>query len=294
MPKPERGHSIHAEPHLRPDSPTNPPPPEHSVTREAGGDAGQSDASDAALYSVHDEPGIFPEDEPRVIDRDWTCSKCGYNLRGLHAGRPCPECAHIELYHPPPPGAHGYAHWLWNKAAQTKEWHVWAAVGGATLAGGLLAVAGTFLTATRAGMPFGGQIFQSVLMAPAVEEVMKLAAAAILIERMPYLLRKRSQLLLIGLGSGLGFAVIENILYLTVYLNSPSLALILWRWIVCTALHVFCTYIATCGLIRVWERTVREGRPPRMGLAARALTTAMIIHGTYNAGAIAIDFLPVF
>ena len=143
-------------------------------------------------------------------------------------------------------------------------------------------------------MPLGGEIFQSVLMAPPVEEVMKVVTAAILIERMPYLIRKRSQLLLIGLGSGLGFAVIENVLYLTVYITSPSLALILWRWIVCTALHVSCTYIATRGLIQVWERTVREGRPPRIGLAARALTTAMIIHGTYNAGAIAIKYLPGF
>ena len=148
---------------------------------------------------------------------------------------------------------------------------MWAAVAGATLVGGLLGVLGTFLTWTPLGMPFSGQILQSVLMAPPVEEVMKLAAAALLVERMPYLVRSRSQLLLVGLGSGLGFAVIENILYLTVYINSPTLFLVLWRWIVCTALHVTCTYIAVCGLAKVWERTVREGRPPRMSLAGAAL-----------------------
>ncbi|MCH7872214.1 MAG: PrsW family intramembrane metalloprotease, partial [Planctomycetes bacterium] len=287
MAKSERDDSVHDEPHMRASPAEVPPSPEHSVLREAEGapSAQRPGSEDAALHSVHDEPGIFPETEPRLIDRDWTCGKCGYNLRGLEAGRRCPECGQIELYRPPPPGARGYAHWLWDKASEAKAWHVWAAVAGATLVGGLLGVIGTFFTISPLGMPFGGKILQSVLMAPPVEEVMKLAAAALLVERMPYLVRSRSQLLLVGLGSGLGFAVIENILYLTVYINSPSLFLVLWRWIVCTALHVTCTYIAVCGLAKVWERTVREGRPPRMSLAGGALITAIVIHGAYNAGA---------
>ena len=70
--------------------------------------------------------------------------------------------------------------------------------------------------------------------------------------------------------------------------------MMLWRWIVCTALHIGCTRLATTGLVRVWERTVNEGRPPRMGLGARALFTAIAIHAAYNAGAIVIDHLQIF
>ena len=39
---------------------------------------------------------------------------------------------------------------------------------------------------------------------------------------------------------------------------------------------------------------IAGARPPRMSLAGPALTTAIIIHAAYNAGATAIAFLPVF
>ena len=34
---------------------------------------------------------------PRVIDRDTSCRRCGYNLRGLSTAGQCPECgAEVE------------------------------------------------------------------------------------------------------------------------------------------------------------------------------------------------------
>ena len=57
---------------------------------------------DAHLHSVFDEPAIFPRNEKQLIDSDWPCSKCGYNLRGLTTGNrqldlvPLPEVLQVE------------------------------------------------------------------------------------------------------------------------------------------------------------------------------------------------------
>ncbi len=269
VPPPRGLHHAASEPHLRP--------------APAG--------ADAPLHSVFDEPDILPAyAESQAIEQDWSCSECGYNLRGTLVGRPCPECGHIEPYRPPPVGASSYASWLIAARARSSVAASRTAVTVVALVGGLLGVVGTFLTPPALGALAGGSLLYMVAIAPTIEELMKLGAAAWLVELRPYLVRTASQLRGAAFFAGLGFAVLENILYLNVYVPNPTIALMLWRWLLCTTLHISCCLIAANGLVRVWERTITEGRPPRMDLAIPAFVTAMGVHGAFNLTAAALSF----
>ena len=132
----------------------------------------------------------------------------------------------------------------------------------------------------------GGSAFQLLtvmLFGPVAEEVMKAAVPLYIVEKRPYLFRSRLQMVLCAVGSGLAFAVIENLMYLRVYVSEPSALLIQWRWTVCVVLHVGCTVIYSMGLMRVWGDTWTRRARPRIELAAPYAFTAMVVHGGYNA-----------
>ncbi len=265
--------SIEHEPHLRPES-HKPDPSEGKADRVLGKESADRTRP---LQSVHDEPAIFPGQDGKPIECDWTCSQCGYNLRGLTTGHRCPECGHIEVYYPPPGGAESYGDWFERQQATVTPRRSWTAVAIAAVAGGPFAIAGAFMNTTTVSW------ITLVVFAPVVEEVMKIAAASWLVEVRPYLLRDRAQILTIGVVSGLVFAAIENVLYILVYLPAPSTEILLWRLLGCTSLHVACTLVASLGLAKVWQRTVDELRPPKLSLGLPLLILAIVIHGGYNA-----------
>lgn len=241
--------------------------------------------------SVYDEPDVFPNRPQEVIDQDWSCSRCGYNLRGLPAHHRCPECGHRELYRPPPAGSHSYRAWFESRAVGVTPAKAWAVALAAALVGGVVAVLTALLGTDPLAVPGGGPVLLVVVFGPAVEETMKIAAAAYVVEVRPYLLRRIEQLQVAAIGAALLFAVIENVMYLYIRVRNPSVEYMLWRWIVCTALHVVCTLVAARGLAEVWRRAVTEYRPPQFTLGLRWLVVAIIIHGCYNAGAAAFAWL---
>ena len=112
--------------------------------------------------------------------------------------------------------------------------------------------------------------------------MLKIAAALMVIERRPFWIRGKTQLWVIGLGTALVFAAIENVLYLTVYIPNPSMLLIAWRWTICVMLHVGCTAVALRGLVPMWVRSRQERRSLQMSLLAPPLITAILLHGAYN------------
>ncbi len=276
MPMPQDDPSIEHEPQLN-GRPAQADPSEDAVTRSRliHRKSGSAVEEEAARHSVYDEPDIFPGRPAEVIEQDWSCSACGYNLRGLPTGHRCPECGHIELYRPPPPGEASFGSWFAQRKDAATGGRTWAMIALAIVFGGPWAVLGAMWNSIPT-------LWGPVVMGPATEEVMKIAAIALVIEKRPYLFGGAWQIRLAAIGGALGFAVVENILYLTVYIPSPTLGLTLWRWTICVALHLGCTSIAVLGLVKVWEDVAREGRAPRMSRAMGPLVSAIILHGTYN------------
>ena len=73
--------------------------------------------NDLDRHSVYYERNIFPERQgaPQTCEREWSCSACGYNRRGLSITKPCPECGHIERDTLAPLDKPGFAPWLTMK-----------------------------------------------------------------------------------------------------------------------------------------------------------------------------------
>ncbi len=121
-----------------------------------------------------------------------------------------------------------------------------------------------------------------VVVGPVAEEIMKVALAAIIVERRPYWFHSPAAIRLAVLASAMGFAVIENLLYLNVYIPNPTPTLVAWRWVVCTALHLGCTSVASEGVVRAWSASRQQFRRPDMAVLAPRIGLAAAIHGGYN------------
>jgi len=289
MPEPSHDPSVFSEPHMRPAAKPTIAPDEAAGERRLV-DEVRADLLSAPGQSIHEEPDIFPARKPEVLEQDWSCSRCGYNLRGLEAGHPCPECGHRELYRPAPPGSASYAGWLAGKLAGGSPRLGWLTALTLALAGGPLAILAALFKSGQSGVAGLSTLILAVVFGPAAEEALKIALAWCVVEVRPCLFRRAGQIRLATVGAAFLFAVIENFIYLNIYVPNPSLSLVVWRWTVCVALHTGCTLLAANGLIRVWRRTVTELRPPELSSGLPELAWAIIIHGFYNLVAIFFEF----
>lgn len=162
----------------------------------------------------------------------------------------------------------------------------WLVAAAGVVFGGPLAVLTAFLAA---GEHPALAVLTIVVVAPLIEELGKNLVAIWVCERSPWLLPGRTGILLAAAGSGLGFAVIENLLYLHVYIADPSPALVRWRWTVCVALHVGCAVVAALGVVRARDEAHRTGRRGRIETMAPMIIAATAIHGAYNLIALVLD-----
>lgn len=280
MPRPQHDPSIEHEPHLRAGG-VQPDPREGRAIERLIHDGPDTPAAEAS-HDVLDEPA-HRTTSGTPITRDLSCPGCQFNLRGLAVGMDCPECGQPILLSPTPDAAErggiagsGYASWLTHQLAATPAWKSWTVIAGIVLLGGPWAVLGALLST------WGG-IMAIIVVGPAVEEVMKIGLIALLIETRPYLLRSRTQIFVAAAGSALMFAVIENLIYLNLYIPNPTPGITAWRWSACTALHVGCTSVAAVGALKVWRQVMAERRKPDAPIDLRWLVAAIVIHGTYNA-----------
>jgi predicted RNA-binding Zn-ribbon protein involved in translation (DUF1610 family) len=273
--------SVFDEPHMRPLPPETGPSQAHpQPDPRKSGDSVESLTADG--QSIYEEPDIFPNRPPEVIEQDWTCSQCGYNLRGLAVGHLCPECGHRELYRPAPAGSRSYRTWLESRLAATSPSTGWYIALLAALLGGPLAILGAFFQGREDGLAGLSVLLLAVVFGPTAEETLKIAAAACVVEVRPYLFRRAGQIWFAAVGTAFVFAGIENFIYLNIYVPNPGVMLVLWRWTACVALHVGCTATACAGLVQVWSQSVNELRPPRISGGLKNLVAAIVLHGTYN------------
>jgi hypothetical protein len=182
--------------------------------------------------------------------------------------------------------APGFREILADRVARTSGSVRAAAAVAATLAAGPFAVLGALLESVAGSAGRMGYL-AIVAAGPVVEEMMKIAAVLWMVERRPWLLSSPASILMIGLAGGIGFAAIENLIYLHVYFPGAGPGLARWRWSVCVAMHAVCSTIAAAGVARMWREVQRTGSPARTAHAFPYLVTAMLLHGAYNAWAVA-------
>ncbi len=152
-----------------------------------------------------------------------------------------------------------------------------AAFLGLALAAGPFAVLFAVLRETIVSSPLA-----AVTIVPVAEELAKAAMPLMTLEKRPWLFSSGGSVAALCALSGLVFASIENVLYLFVYLRDPTPGLVLWRLVVCTALHVGCASLSGAGLARVWRRAAAERAAADVSIAAPWTIAAMVAHGAYN------------
>lgn len=177
--------------------------------------------------------------------------------------------------------------WYEAQAQQTTILQTWLVTLLVAAVSGVGAVAGVFLLQSRFTLP----LVLTVVTGPVTEEILKVAVIAWVCEKRPWLFSSTTQILLCGLISGLAFAVVENLLYLNVYIPDPSADLVAWRWSVCVLLHTACSTIAALGMARVWTTFQRDSRPPRLVDGSRWILAAVILHSAYNLAATTMEFV---
>ncbi len=266
------GHGIEDEPQFR--AGRHAPDPseleaERTLEREAS--AGGHDR-DEALASVFEESHSFlyrTGPSSAVFERDVMCAHCGRDLYGEVRGLPCPTCGHEP--------ARVWRDWYERRRAGVAAWQSWMLFALVALFSGPLAIIGTLISG------HGGGILRSTVFGPTIEEMLKIGVLAFLVETRPYLLRGAWQIRVAALASALAFATIENLVYIFWYLDDPSRSLVLWRWSVCTSLHVVATCIAAQGIVRVYTRSHRTLARPDLAHGFRWLVAAIALHALYNA-----------
>lgn len=176
-----------------------------------------------------------------------------------------------------PVGVATYRDHLESGLRRTSLTTTWLATLIAALAAGPWAIFATLFS-----MSADTQGVAMVVVGPLCEEVAKVAIAFLIVERWPWLFRWRFQVLLAAVAGGLVFSVIENLLYLHVYIPDPEPWLVHWRWTVCVALHTGCSLIAGLGIARIWSTCWRDHQFPDGNHAIPFIAAAALIHGTYN------------
>ena len=273
----ERDHSIDAEPHLRKDAFT-PDRAEDAVTRRMAAErVNQDPDAERARHSVFDEPATLPNRLSVLIDRDWSCRNCGYNLRGLMTGHACPECGRVERYEPPRAGEVTYLEWLASQEGRISPGGAWLVAVAMALLGALPALPAALMLAEYTGL------LNFVVIGPLVAEIVKVVVVAMLIERRSPLLRSRSQIYFMALGSAVVFTIVQNLVILKLYIPTAADLLVAYRWVFCVFLHVGCTMVVVRGLVPIWERIRDERKAVALSEAGPGLLAAVVLHGMYNA-----------
>jgi hypothetical protein len=180
--------------------------------------------------------------------------------------------------HTPPPGSVTYDQWFLQQRGRLYPLRSIGLTFVICLAAGPLGIIGAFWGAGQTMF----SILAIVLFGPMIEEITKIMLPLFIVEKKPYLYFSSIQILVCTVCGGTFFAVIENLVYIHIYIDQPSVEIIVWRWTVCTAMHMVCSCIAGLGLIKIWHQVIHTLKRPKIETAYPYMLTAMCIHGIYN------------
>ena len=225
--------------------------------------------------TVFDEPWMNPNSRRAIVPNESLLSAA--NATGEEAERSVWDEPGISqrLAGEQPQDAVTWIKWYRDQVALRNPLVPWLVTLGIATLAGLLAIPGAmFFTPSS--------FFAVVFAGPITEEILKIALAIWVVEKRPWLFSSTTQILLCGIFAGLGFSVVENAIYLFVYIPNPTVEIAIWRWTVCVALHVGCSTLAAAGVAKIWRKFQAEERMPQLVDGSRLMTAAIIIHGTYN------------
>lgn len=144
------------------------------------------------------------------------------------------------------------------------------------LSGGLFAIFGAFIKESTSG-----PVLLVMLVAPAIEEILKPSGVYYLLERRPQYLSSRWHVAFLSMVAGFVFATIENLMYLYVYVPDHPPGFAIYRWTVCVALHMLCSLVMGLGLGKLLPR-MRRGEPFELEDCFGWVIAAIAIHAVYN------------
>jgi hypothetical protein len=124
--------------------------------------------------------------------------------------------------------------------------------------------------------------------APVFEETIKPCGVYLLLAKKPIALPSQRYTAFLAALAGLSFALIENAMYLNVYIPDHTQTLVVWRYTVCIILHVSCSYIVGLGINQNLANWVK-GKVGFLKGNRKYFFGAMAIHGLYNVFAVIID-----
>lgn len=163
------------------------------------------------------------------------------------------------------------------------------------IAGALVAAAGGVLAAPAAvigELRSGAGVLLPFIAAPVVEEMLKPAGVYLLLARWPRLLRGRRHAASLAAIGGFAFALVEALAFVTLAVDEPTRAFVVYRFSAPLAMHVTASFTAGWGIDPALLDWVRQGEPlPRRAVVHYGAAIAM--HALYNIVAVTLELAGV-
>jgi hypothetical protein len=241
-------------------------------------------------HSIHHEPALHGVD-PVVDDSVYSEPSLGFDRKELHEDDRIQQNVWDEpssqaIAHNKPDHLENYSEWYCRKDEEENERARWIRILAFAAVGGPIAVLVSLITESDAS---SNPILVAVVFAPLIEELAKITIIWIAVEKRPYWFSSRIQIVAGIVFSALIFAVLENLMYLNVYVEEPSQKLIQWRWSICVMMHVGASVIASLGVMRIWHLTREHWNAPQIHHGYPYFVAAMLFHGGYNLFAVVIS-----
>jgi RsiW-degrading membrane proteinase PrsW (M82 family) len=156
----------------------------------------------------------------------------------------------------------------------SRKWYIWAPL--LALSGGIFGIFGALLTEVS-----HASILGAYFAAPIIEETLKPSGLYLILAKWPRALRKPLYTAGLAALAGAAFAIIENLVYLNIYIPDPSSQIIIFRYTACLGVHALCSFIFGLGINRSLLDSVR-GKTRFLSYGKRYFFSAMAIHSLFN------------